>query len=70
MACTTPLSEFEFAYLDNDGTTSNLELRLQRGEWIGNYEKDEGVQAVYGWLKLPSQCKMGYVSRKRSHVRI
>ena len=50
MACTTPLAEFEFAHLDHDGPTSNLELRLQRGEWIGHYEKNEGVQAMYGWL--------------------
>lgn len=28
MACTTPLAEFEFAHLDNDGSTSNSEIRL------------------------------------------
>lgn len=55
IACTTPLAEFEFAHLDNDGWTSNLELRLQQGEWIGNYEKDEGVQAVSGWYPLSAR---------------
>lgn len=50
LVSTTTLAGFEFAHLDNDGSTSNLELRLQQGEWIGHWEQDEGVKAVYGWL--------------------